>query len=150
MKNMSNTHIEIIDEFNKGNYLPSIEEAKLWLNRAIVYRFNNIDIKIYTFDYDKSELYNINYRKKLGATNILSFSYERTNNLIGELIICAPLVRVEAKQMNKTEKDHWIHLFVHGMLHLQGYDHEKEQEALIMEKLEYKILGYITNNSNGD
>ena len=69
---------------------------------------------------------------------------------IRDSIICAPLVRVEAKQMNKTEKDHWIHLFVHGMLHLQGYDHEKEQEALIMEKLEYKILGYITNNSNGD
>ena len=143
MKNMNNAHIEIIDEFNRGNYLPSIKEVMLWLNHSIVYDFNNIEIKIFTFDYDKSELYNINYRKKSGATNILSFSYENSTNLVGELIICAPLVKEEAKQINKTEEDHWIHLFVHGILHLQGYDHEDEQEAITMEKLEDKILNNI-------
>lgn len=87
---------------------------------------------------------NANYRGKDGATNVLSFPADLPAELdlplLGDIVICAPVVIAEADQQGKTASAHWAHMTVHGTLHLLGYDHVKEEEAEIMEALESAIL----------
>ncbi len=93
---------------------------------------------------EESAALNQQYRNKIGATNVLSFPFESPVemdiDLLGDLVICAPLVISEAIQQNKSKEMHWTHLIVHGCLHLSGYDHLNETDAEIMEGLERKIL----------
>ncbi len=87
---------------------------------------------------------NHDFRGKDQPTNVLSFPYEAVPGLdshhVGDLVICAPVVAREAKQQHKAAEAHWAHMVVHGMLHLQGFDHESEREARAMEALETDIL----------
>jgi probable rRNA maturation factor len=94
-------------------------------------------------DAESAEL-NQQFRHKSGPTNILSFPFEVPNgmemDLLGDLVICAPLIAREAEQQNKLAEHHWAHITVHGVLHLLGYDHVEEQDAEQMEALEIEIL----------
>jgi probable rRNA maturation factor len=87
---------------------------------------------------------NMAYRGKEGATNVLSFPFEAPPGIdeahLGDLVICAPVVAREAAEQGKTTEAHWAHMVVHGMLHLQGYDHIEEIDARRMEALEIMIL----------
>ena len=87
---------------------------------------------------------NETYRHRKGPTNVLSFPYEDTTDtalpLLGDLVICAPVVMREAKEQDKPPQAHWAHLTVHGSLHLLGYDHEEAEQAEIMEGLEKDVL----------
>ena len=87
---------------------------------------------------------NRTYRDKDYATNVLSFSTDLPKGvrlpLLGDIAICAPVVRREATEQGKSVADHWAHLTVHGVLHLLGYDHIVEAEAIRMEALETRIL----------
>ncbi|MCX7149940.1 MAG: rRNA maturation RNase YbeY [Rhodocyclales bacterium] len=89
---------------------------------------------------------NRNYRKKDCATNVLSFPYESGARLNGDLVLCLPVVASEAGEQGKSLEAHCAHLIVHGMLHLQGYDHETgKADAERMEAVEREImdaLGY--------
>lgn len=82
--------------------------------------------------------------RKKGPTNVLSFPYKTppgvTNKLLGDIIICAPVIEKEAKLYHKALLAHWAHMIVHGILHLLGYNHELEAEAIEMESLETEIL----------
>lgn len=102
------------------------------------------EVSIRIIDTDESATLNETWRHKQGPTNILSFPFEGFQgtgiNLLGDLAICAPLVRQEAHQQHKTEEAHWAHLTVHGVLHLRGYDHLEQAEAEHMENLEIHIL----------
>jgi len=93
---------------------------------------------------DESAGMNRQYRGKSGPTNVLSFPFEApagiTVPLAGDLIICAPVVEKEATEQHKTLKEHWAHMVVHGMLHLQGYDHIDNDDAEVMEALEIRLL----------
>lgn len=84
------------------------------------------------------------WRHRNYATNVLSFPAELPkgvhSRLLGDLVICAPVVRREAKAQRKTLEAHWAHITVHGMLHLLGYDHETARQAAEMELLETSIL----------
>ena len=82
------------------------------------------------------------YRGRDYATNVLSFAYggARRDALAGDLVLCAPVLRREARAQKKTLAQHVAHLTVHGALHLQGYDHEQSRAAARMEALEKKIL----------
>jgi len=95
-------------------------------------------------DREESAELNQQYRNITGATNVLSFPFESPMeveiNLLGDLVICAPLVIAQAKVQNKTPIMHWTHLIVHGCLHLLGYDHENDDEAEEMEDLERQIM----------
>ncbi|MCG7948992.1 MAG: rRNA maturation RNase YbeY, partial [Candidatus Thiodiazotropha taylori] len=77
-------------------------------------------------------------------TNVLSFPFESPPEvplpLLGDLVICAPVVSTEARQQNKALQAHWAHMVVHGTLHLQGYDHQDDQQAQLMEDKERQIL----------
>jgi len=98
---------------------------------------------------DEAEAKDLNrkYRKIDKATNVLSFPAEIPPqveiNYLGDIVICAQVVVEEAQNQNKRAKDHWAHLLVHGLLHLQGYDHEDDQSANAMENLEVKILNKL-------
>jgi probable rRNA maturation factor len=91
---------------------------------------------------------NRDYRGKDYATNVLTFAYgaeEEGGPLSGDIILCAPVVAREAAEQGKPLEAHYAHLTLHGMLHLQGYDHEKKKEAVTMEAVEafiMKSLGY--------
>ncbi len=106
------------------------------------------DIGVRIVDADESRILNRDYRGKDKPTNILSFpsdlpEFVRTKletALLGDLVICAPVVETEAQEQGKPEAAHWAHLTVHGVLHLLGYDHIEDEEAAVMEPLEIKAL----------
>jgi len=87
---------------------------------------------------------NHRFRRHHGPTNVLSFPFEAPSGtrseLLGDLVICAPVVRREAQAQHKPLRAHWAHMVVHGILHLRGYDHQRRQDATVMEKKEIRIL----------
>ena len=90
---------------------------------------------------DEGQALNRDYRGKDYATNVLSFPYESGASLSGDLVLCVPVVEREAQEQDKPLDAHCAHLIVHGMLHLQGYDHETGlADAERMEALEREIL----------
>jgi probable rRNA maturation factor len=92
---------------------------------------------------------NTRYRRQRRATNVLSFGYgtepssRRPKILSGDIVLCAPVIAREARAQGKTLAAHYAHLTVHGMLHLQGYDHQRDSDANRMERLETAILGRL-------
>jgi probable rRNA maturation factor len=82
------------------------------------------------------------YRRRDYATNVLTFVYE-ARPLAGDIVICAPVVAREARAQAKSVEAHHAHLLVHGLLHLQGYDHERERDAVRMERRERRILASL-------
>jgi probable rRNA maturation factor len=83
---------------------------------------------------------NRRYRRRDYATNVLTFVYDDGVSLAGDIVLCAPVVAREARAQRKTQKAHYAHLVIHGMLHLQGYDHERDDEAARMEAREIRLL----------
>lgn len=134
--------------------LPTLQQFQEWVNLALIMTkktlssaCNHVDISI--IDKSKSAELNAEYRKKQGPTNVLSFHYESIPGFLqeslGDLAICAELVREEAAFQQKSLQAHWAHLTIHGILHLLGYDHAEEEQAIIMESLEMaamKQLGF--------
>ncbi len=122
------------------------------------------EVTVRIVDNAESQQLNNDYRGKNQPTNVLSFPFETPIDLpaeaglslLGDLVICLPKVIEEAAEQQKPVLDHWAHLVIHGMLHLQGYDHETDEEAEQMENLEIALLAklsinnpYISNNSAG-
>ncbi|MAT66140.1 MAG: rRNA maturation RNase YbeY [Gammaproteobacteria bacterium] len=105
-----------------------------------------VELTLRLVDEAESSELNQTYRGKSGPTNVLSFPVEAAElpglelPLLGDLVICAPVVAREAAAQGKTAEAHWAHMVVHGMLHLQGYDHLEPAEAEVMESLETDIL----------
>jgi probable rRNA maturation factor len=91
--------------------------------------------------------FNREFRERDYATNVLSFPYEAApgehSGLLGDIVICAPVVLREARQQSKPSRNHFAHLTVHGVLHLLGYDHETERDAGLMEGLERQVLASL-------
>jgi probable rRNA maturation factor len=88
---------------------------------------------------------NRDFRGKDYPTNVLTFVYTDGPELSGDIVLCAPVIAAEARNQSKELQAHYAHLVVHGMLHLQGYDHAEDDEAAAMEALETEIvtqLGY--------
>jgi probable rRNA maturation factor len=85
---------------------------------------------------------NREYRGREYATNVLTFVYS-ARPVAGDIVICAPVVAREAREQGKALADHHAHMLVHGLLHLQGLDHEAEDEARVMERREARILAKL-------
>ena len=100
-------------------------------------------VTIRLVDADEGQALNRDYRGKDYATNVLSFPYETTPRVTGDLVICPSVVAREAAEQNKPPTAHYAHLTVHGMLHLQGRDHDNDDEAQVMEDEERKILAAL-------
>ena len=86
---------------------------------------------------------NARFRGKDHATNVLTFVYDDGHRLTGDLVLCAPVLRREARAQGKTVIAHCAHLLVHGMLHLHGYDHERNADAQRMERREVEVLATL-------
>jgi probable rRNA maturation factor len=94
-------------------------------------------------DAEEGRSLNREYRGKDYPTNVLSFPYEPQPQLAGDLVLCVPVVIGEAKAQGKPAAEHFAHLVVHGMLHLQGYDHHTDTDAKLMEAKEREILARL-------
>jgi len=92
----------------------------------------------------ESAALNTRYRRKRGSTNVLSFPFEPppgvASAVLGDLVICAPVVNREAKAKSVASAAHWAHMVVHGIMHLRGYDHQTRRDAAVMERKEAAVL----------
>lgn len=122
--------------------LPSARQFRNWAKAALRV---DTEVTIRIVDETEGRTLNHTYRNKDYATNVLTFPLTETPHLMGDIIICAPIVAKEAQEQHKDLHAHYAHLTVHGILHLHGYDHETEPQAELMEGLETAIitkLGY--------
>ena len=124
--------------------LPHPGQFREWIAVAYAQFVESGEMVIRIVDeFEMTEL-NAEYRGKEKPTNVLSFPAEAEPgfgiNIIGDIVICAPVVEKEALEQNKNILGHWAHLVVHGALHLIGYDHIEEDDALEMEQLETEIM----------
>jgi len=128
------------------NGLPGPASFRRWAEAALQgarYR-RRAELAIRIVGHAEGLALNRDYRGRDYSTNVLSFPVEPPPgvklDLIGDLAICAPVVEREAAEQGKAARDHWAHLTVHGVLHLLGHDHVQEDQALVMETLETRIL----------
>lgn len=124
--------------------LPGSAELRTWACAAVADLREDAELTIRIVGETEIERLNNDYRKKLGATNVLSFPFDAPAGvdlpLLGDIVICAPIVRREANEQSKSLTSHWAHMVVHGALHLLGFDHEQAREARKMEAMETRIL----------
>ena len=134
-----------------GPDLPDKSQLKHWVETALEDLQEDAVITIRIVDEDEATQLNEQWRKSQGPTNVLSFVYEGepeiAPNLLGDIVVCAPVVAREAKQQNKNIDAHWAHMVIHGVLHLNGFDHIKPEDADCMESLEIKILEELNYNN---
>ncbi len=136
--------------------LPSLSQFEQWVVASLQQRYENLEQTIRIVDFGESRELNQRFRGKDRPTNVLAFPVD--NDLLeyqclGDLVVCAPVVAEEASAQGKTEQAHWAHLVVHGMLHLQGFEHESDAGIARMEALEIKILdslGYANPHNELD
>ncbi len=150
---------------NQPELCPSEEAILAWCLLALPTNLPaGTELTLRIVDEAESQQLNNDYRGKNKPTNVLSFPFEAPIDLpaeaelslLGDLVICLPKVIAEAAEQQKPVLDHWAHLVIHGLLHLQGYDHETDSEAELMEGLEIDLLAklginnpYISNNNAG-
>jgi probable rRNA maturation factor len=129
--------------------VPAEEQLRSWINAALnagpSAEHNEVSVRL--VDTEEMRTLNANFRDKEGSTNVLSFPTclpeEVDTPLLGDIVVCVPVVRAEAQQQGKSLNAHWAHMMVHGTLHLLGYDHIKESEAKDMEALETAIMQHL-------
>lgn len=141
-----------------ANDLPNEEQFRHWIDSALrateAENGDEIEISLRLVDKEESRALNHRYRQQNKATDVLSFPFDELDGLpdeavrpLGDLVICAPVVLLEASEQNKKIIDHWAHVVIHGTLHLLGYDHQDDAQAATMETLETNILlGLGINN----
>jgi probable rRNA maturation factor len=131
--------------------VPSEQLFQRWASAALAEVNEDCELSIRLVDETESAELNNDYRGKNYPTNVLSFPFESPVPLepilLGDLVLCVPVVEREAAEQDKTINDHWAHLIVHGCLHLLGYDHIEDDEAELMESLEIKILQKLDINN---
>jgi probable rRNA maturation factor len=126
--------------------VPASASFRRWIEAALkgAKRRKATEVSLRIVDTEEGQALNLQYRGRDYATNVLSFPVELPPGvnlpLIGDLVICAPVVAREAAEQGKKPADHWAHLTIHGTLHLLGYDHIDEAEAETMEALETRVL----------
>lgn len=136
--------LSVQKELPKGekNGIPSKTAMRAWVLAALS---DDAEITVRFVGDEESQALNSEYRGKDAPTNVLSFSYATDPLIVGDLVVCWPLVQREAQAQGKSVEAHLAHLLVHGALHLQGWDHENDVDAEDMEEREREImqaLGY--------
>ncbi|OQW86867.1 MAG: rRNA maturation RNase YbeY [Rhodoferax ferrireducens] len=111
-----------------------------WIRHALQ---DDAEITVRIVDAVEGQALNRDYRQKDYATNVLTFDYTQEPIVTADLVLCAPVVAQEAKEQNKTLEEHYAHLLVHGTLHAQGWDHDEDEDAQVMELRESEILARL-------
>lgn len=124
--------------------IPGVASIREWVMQALPADRASAELTVRIVDEAEITALNMQYRGKDGPTNVLSFPYEAIagvdTELLGDVVICAPVVASEAIAQGKPLEAHWAHLVIHGVLHLLGYDHKQQDEALRMESTETELL----------
>jgi probable rRNA maturation factor len=128
--------------------VPDAPRFRAWASAALAGRREAAELTIRVVDETEGAELNQRYRGRPGPTNVLSFPFDPppglpSQELIGDLVICAPVVAREAREQGKPEDAHWAHLVVHGTLHLLGYDHLTDRDAEQMEAMETVVLAAL-------
>ncbi len=145
---MNQVEIQYID---RTVYSPSCNQFQEWVDAVLSEFEKQSEIVIRIVGTEESALLNERYRHKTGPTNILSFTYDAPEgvdlDLLGDLVICAPVLEKEAAEQKKEPDHHWAHIVIHGVLHLLGYDHINDHDAEMMESKEIGILKKLKINN---
>ena len=145
--------IDVQYAIEKSSSLPSKEQISTWVNNTLSRHETDGGLTVRITDEAEITELNRDYRNQDKPTNVLSFPMDLSIELaeeigismLGDIVICAPVVEKEATEQNKPLQSHWAHMLIHGTLHLLGYDHIDDTEAEEMESLEIEImheLGY--------
>ena len=131
-----------------ANAIPSADSLARWANAVLSAEdLREQEVTIRFTDEAESQQLNSDYRQKDKPTNVLSFPFEAPPgidiSLLGDLIICAPVISREAREQNKAVDHHYAHMTIHGILHLLGYDHITDEDAEVMESKEIEILSAL-------
>lgn len=124
--------------------VPADQDLRDWAMLAMQADSDRRGLVIRLVDEKESRNLNMQYRGRDAATNVLSFPFEVPPQVesshLGDLVICVPVVNRQADEQGKPLEHHWAHMVIHGVLHLQGYDHEQEADADVMETAEINLL----------
>ncbi|PSJ81151.1 rRNA maturation RNase YbeY [Neisseria iguanae] len=140
-------HLNFVNASSVGS-VPSENDFYRWVFATLKDKYRRAEISLILLDEEEARAYNRDYRRKDYATNVLSFAlnegeimpHQFSDGLYGDLIICPQVVLKEAEEQGKTPERHFVHLTMHGTLHLMGYDHIREDEAEIMEAAEIRLM----------
>jgi len=152
--------IEVLIQNPDDLDVPADQQINRWVAAALNGQHEGAELGIRFIGSDESAELNQAYRQKSGPTNVLSFPFENPDlsaipdlsvdeelaapqEILGDLVICVPVVCAEASEQGKPIEAHWAHMVVHGVLHLLGYDHMVADEAEVMENLERSILAAL-------
>jgi probable rRNA maturation factor len=128
-------------------WVPRRTQFEMWTRAALAGRSRRSVLSVLVVGTARSRSLNSRFRRKDKSTNVLSFSGAGPSpdgrNYLGELVICAPVVAREARAQGKSRESHWAHMTVHGVLHLLGFDHERDTEAAKMTAREIQILDQL-------
>jgi probable rRNA maturation factor len=135
-----------IQNASESDEAPTAAKFKSWVCAALQGQ-DEANVLIRIVDAAESSDLNDRYRHKQGPTNVLSFPAELPEEvnlpLLGDIVICAPLVVREARDQGKDAEAHWAHLVIHAVLHLLGHDHQEAARAAEMETLEISLLASL-------
>jgi len=128
--------------------LPTPDQLRAWAEAVLSGRRERVELSIRLVDEAEGAGLNRRFRGGRGPTNVLSFPFEplpglETCDLIGDVVICAPVVAREAAEQGKSLQAHWAHMLVHGLLHLLGFNHLDAAQAAQMEGLETRIISAL-------
>jgi probable rRNA maturation factor len=127
--------------------IPGAELIRQWVEQALPAGSRAAELTVRIVDEAEITALNRQYRGKDGPTNVLSFPCEQipgiASGLLGDVVICAPVVASEAVAQDKPLEAHWAHIVIHGVLHLLGYDHHNDDEANRMEATETELLAKL-------
>ena len=121
----------------RSRRLPALARIRSWARAALA---QPAQVTLRIVGQREGESLNREFRRAPRATNVLTFRYDQGGCLAGDVVLCAPVIAREARAQGKALDAHYAHLMVHGLLHLQGYDHEHARAARIMETREVAIL----------
>lgn len=140
-----------IEVASDGLSVPGAADIERWISAALSMAGRlqqpEAEVSLYVVDEEEGRELNLQYRNKDYPTNVLSFPADLPEELalplLGDLVVCAPVVEREAREQDKLLTAHWAHMLVHGTLHLLGFDHIEDAEADEMEALETRILAQL-------
>ena len=127
--------------------IPGTADLERWVCAALAGERKAAEVSLRIVGVEEGAELNASYRGRSGPTNVLSFPCDSPTEmeppLLGDVVMCAPVVAREAREQGKPAPAHWAHMTVHGILHLLGYDHETPGEADVMERREVRILAAL-------
>lgn len=128
----------------RSGWMPPTRDFRLWADTVLGTGAARRELSVLLVGERRSRTLNARYRGRDKSTNVLSFPAPqvttRSAGALGDLVICPAVLRLEAREQRKDVRAHWAHMVVHGMLHLLGYDHERERDAARMERREVRVL----------